>query len=138
MQNLKLPTNLKKLQILTSMIASLNRFIFKYSDKWHPFFKALKKFKVFICDEECDKVLTDLKYYLSNPPLISILESHQQLFLYLSSSRKAISAALIREDDGVQKPVYYVSKSLVDTELNYLSIEKLVVSLVITSRRLRH
>lgn len=49
--------------------------------------------------------------------------------MYLSSSAKIISAALIREDKGVQKPVYYVSKSLVGAELNYLPIKKMYLPL---------
>lgn len=38
----------------------------------------------------------------------------------------------------VQKPVYYVSKSLVGPELKYLPLEKLVFALIIATRKLRH
>jgi hypothetical protein len=34
------------------------------------------------------------------------------LYLYLAVTPTAISAALIREDEGIQKPVYFVSKAL--------------------------
>ena len=85
LQNLKPPTSLKELQVLTVLIASLNRFISKCSDRCQPFFKALKKSKVFVWDEECDKALVDLKKYLNNPPLISIPNPYEQLFVYLSS-----------------------------------------------------
>lgn len=54
--------------------------------------------------------------------------------MYLSASSKLISAALIREEDMVQKPVYYVNKSLVGAELNYLPLEKLMFTLVIAFR----
>lgn len=82
--------------------------------------------------------MADLKAYLSSPPLISILEPHKQLFVYFSSSTKSVSATLIRENEGVQKPIYYVSKCLVGDELNYLPIEKLVLTLITASRRLHH
>jgi len=45
---------------------------------------------------------------------------------------------LIKENERVQKPVYYVNKSLVGTELNYLPIKKLVFALITASRRLCH
>jgi hypothetical protein len=138
LQVIQSPTNLKELQTLTGMIAALNRFISKCSDRCHPFFNAIKKSKGFHWDEECDQALAELKVYLSCPPLISIPEPHEQLYLYLSSSNKAVSAALIREDGGIQKPIYYISKSLNVAELNYLPLEKLVLALVTASRKLRH
>lgn len=123
LQNLKPPINLKELQTLTCMIASLNRFISKCSNRCQPFLKALKKSRVFILDEECDRALADLKSYLSNPPLISIPKPNEQLFVYMSSSKKAVSAALIKEDEKVQKPIYYINRILVGTKVNYLPLE---------------
>lgn len=128
--NLRAPTNVKELQKLIVMKASLNRFISKCSDRCQPFFKALKKSKTFLCDEDCDKALEDLKAYLSSPPLISIPQPNEQLYLYLSSSSKAINAALVSKENGVQKSVYYASKSLIPIEKNYIPIEKLALALV--------
>ena len=64
--------NLKEMQKLAGMIASLNRFISKCSDRCRPLFKALKKTKTFEWTVEYDKALSDLKVYLGTPPLISI------------------------------------------------------------------
>ena len=47
-QNVQRPTNLKELQKLTGMVAALNRFISKCSDRCMPLFKALKRSKEFI------------------------------------------------------------------------------------------
>jgi hypothetical protein len=44
---------------------------------------------------------------------------------------------LIREEDGVQKPVYFVSKALHGAEERYPQIEKLAFALVVASRKLR-
>lgn len=76
-------------------------------------FKALKSTKEFLWTDECEKDLTELKEYLSNPPLISILEPYEQLYVYLASFDQAISATLIRKYENVQKPIYYISKCLV-------------------------
>lgn len=57
LQDLQRPTNLKEMQKLTGMIAALNRFISKCSDRCQPFFKALKKSKQLLWDKECDKAL---------------------------------------------------------------------------------
>ena len=47
LQDVQMLTNIKELQKLTGMIATLNRFISKCSDIYYPFFNALKKSKGF-------------------------------------------------------------------------------------------
>ena len=55
--------------------------------------------------------------------------------MYLSVSKHAMSAMLLR-DQGVQQLVYYISKTLVDAEMRYLPLEKLVLALVHATRKL--
>ena len=57
--------------------------------------------------------------------------------MYLTVTEHAVSAVLLR-DPGVQMPVYYVSKTLVDAETRYLPLEKLVLALVHATRKLPH
>ena len=44
------------------------------------------------------------------------------LFSYLAVASHAMSLVLIRVDDGIQRPVYYVSKSLNEAEVRYLPL----------------
>ena len=53
-----------------------------------------------------------LKEYLSQPPIMSRLEKEEVLFAYIAVASHAISLVLVRVENGVQMPVYYVSKSL--------------------------
>ena len=55
--------------------------------------------------------------------------------MYLLVSDHAVSTVLLR-DQGVQHPVYYISKTLVDVETRYLPLEKLVLTLVHATRKL--
>ncbi|XP_071738298.1 uncharacterized protein [Rutidosis leptorrhynchoides] len=57
--------------------------------------------------------------------------------LYLAASKEVISSVLIADRGQVQMPVYFVSKALTGSELNYPAIEKLVYALVHTARCLR-
>ncbi|KAL0431117.1 UNVERIFIED_CONTAM: Retrovirus-related Pol polyprotein from transposon.6 [Sesamum radiatum] len=59
------------------------------------------------------------------------------LYLYLSSTPQAVSSVLIREKEGRQLPIYYVSKVLNGAEERYTIIEKMALALVVTTRRLR-
>ena len=48
-----------------------------------------------------------------------------------------MSGVLIREDNGEHKPIYYVSRSLVDAETRYPVMEKLTLAVVTAARKLR-
>ncbi|XP_071738995.1 uncharacterized protein [Rutidosis leptorrhynchoides] len=57
--------------------------------------------------------------------------------LYLATLKEAISSVLITDRGQVQMPVYFVSKAVSGSKVNYMPIEKLVYALVHTARRLR-
>ena len=50
----------------------------------------------------------------------------------------AVSLVLIRVDSGVQRPVYYVSKSLYEAEVRYLPLEKAILVVVLGTCKLPH
>ena len=60
------------------------------------------------------------------------------LFAYIAVALYAISFVLIRVDSGIQWPVYYVSKSLNETEVRYLQLEKAILAVVHATRKLPH
>jgi hypothetical protein len=78
-----------------------------------------------------------LKEYLMNLPHLSRPTEREILYLYLAVSPSVVSSMLVREDLGVQKPVYFTSKALHGAEERYPWIEKLAFPLVILARRLR-
>ena len=60
------------------------------------------------------------------------------LFAYIAVASHAVSLMLIRVDGGVQRPVYYVSKSLHEAEVHYLPLEKDILVMVHATRKLPH
>ena len=56
--------------------------------------------------------------------------------MYLAMSEAAISAALVREEEGKELPVFYVSKALIDPETRYPDTEKIALALVVAARKL--
>ncbi|KAL0444281.1 UNVERIFIED_CONTAM: hypothetical protein Slati_2150800 [Sesamum latifolium] len=79
----------------------------------------------------------ELKNYLAGLPLLVKPSPGDTLYLYLSATPQAVSSVLIREEEGKQLSIYYVSKVLNGAEGRYTPIEKLALALVITARRLR-
>ena len=76
--------------------------------------------------------------YLSRPPIMSRLEADKVLFAYIAMASHAVSLVLIRVDYGVQRPIYYVSKSLHEAEVRYLPLKKAILAVVHTTRKLPH
>ncbi|XP_075645376.1 uncharacterized protein LOC142616399 [Castanea sativa] len=75
--------------------------------------------------------------YISALPLLNPSMPREELFLYLAISSAAVSAALIREEDKVQKPVYFISRALRGAEERYPQMEKLAFVLVTAARKLK-
>ena len=136
--SLQPPRNPKEVQKLTGMTAALNRFISRSADRCRPFFLLLHKWKGFEWTEECAVAFQQLKEYLSRPPIMSSPEVDEVLFAYLAVASYAISFVLIWVDSGIQRPVYYVSKSLHEAEVRYLSLEKAILAVVHATRKLPH
>jgi len=126
---------IKEVQKLTGRITALNRFISKATDKCLPIFKTIKQ--AFSWIDECEAAFQELKHYLSNPPLLSPSKEGENLYLYLAVSAMAVSAALIREKDKKQLPVYYVNQAFQGIEAKYPRIEKIAFVLIIASHKLR-
>ncbi|GAA0152327.1 hypothetical protein LIER_10838 [Lithospermum erythrorhizon] len=91
----------------------------------------------FTWDEESNKAFAELKEYLGSPQLLSRLESGETLQLYLVILDVAVSSVLIREEEGIQKPIYYVNHVLRGVEERYHVIDKDDFSLVIFARKLK-
>ena len=111
------PRTVKEVQSLNGKIAALNRFISKATDKCLPFFRILRK--SFEWTNKCQKAFEDLKKYLSSPPLLSPSRPGEELYLYIAISQAAVSAALVREDEGSQRPVYFISRAFRKAEERY-------------------
>ena len=115
--NLQPPRNPKEVQKLTGMTAALNRFISRSANRCRPFFLLMNKWKGFEWTEECALAFQRLKEYLSQPPIMSSLEMDEVLFAYIVVTPHAVSLMLIQVNSSIQKPVYYVSKSLHETKV---------------------
>ena len=136
--NLQPPRNPKEVQKLTRMMTALNRFISRSTDRCRPFLLSLYKWKEFEWTDECVLAFKQLKQYLSHPPIMSSLVVDEVLFAYMAVAFYAISFVLIWVGSGIQRPVYYVSKSLNEAKVRYLPLEKAILAVVHATRKLPH
>ncbi|GKC33139.1 reverse transcriptase domain-containing protein, partial [Tanacetum coccineum] len=124
------PKCLKDVQKLNGKLASLNRFLAKSAEKSLPFFKTLKK-----CTKKSDFHWTKeaeaaLKQLIAEIPTLTAPEEKEELIVYLAAAKEAVSAVLMTERGAKQMLIYFVSCVLGGPEVNYTSMEKLVLALV--------
>ena len=100
---LRPPRTVKEVQSLNGKVMALNKFDSKATDKCLPFLRTLRK--SFEWTDECQKAFEDLKKYLLSPPLLSPSKLREELYLYIAVSQAAFSVALVREEEGTQRPV---------------------------------
>ena len=80
--------------------------------------------------------IEELKQYLSHPSILSWPEKEEVLYASIAVTDHVLSLVLVRTENGVQKPIYYVSKSLQEAETRYLNLEKVVLTIIHATRKL--
>ncbi|GKE13246.1 reverse transcriptase domain-containing protein, partial [Tanacetum coccineum] len=69
--------------------------------------------------------------------MLTAPKEQEELIIYLAASKEVVSVVLMTEREARQMPVYFVSRALRGLEVNYTSMEKLVLALVHASKSLK-
>ena len=78
-----------------------------------------------------------MKKYFSSPPLLSPSRPGEELYLYIAVSQAGVSAALVREEEGSQRPIYFISRAFQEAEKRYPRMEELAFALMTAARKLK-
>jgi hypothetical protein len=93
--------------------------------------------------EEAKEAFESLKAYLTSSSILTPPKKHEDIMLYIAATSMVVSVAIVVErEEGrmykVQWPVYYISEVLLDSKIRYPHMQKLLYTLLITSRKLCH
>ncbi|XP_020235069.1 uncharacterized protein LOC109814938 [Cajanus cajan] len=134
---MKSPSTLKEVQKLAGRLTSLSRFLPCLADIARPIFLLLKKTEQFEWTQECEESFRLFKERLSTPPILSKPFANLDMIVYLAVSGSSISAVLIQENQDIQQPVYFISRTLQDAERHYQLLEKVALGLIYAAQQLR-
>ena len=67
-------------------MAALSHFISRLGEKGLPFFKLLKANECFKWVEEANKAVTELKWFLTLPPIMTAPQSCETLLIYVATT----------------------------------------------------
>ena len=65
-------------------------------------------------------------------------EEKEVLFAYIVVAFYVVSLVLVKVENEVQRPVYYVSKPLHEAEVRYLPLEKAILAMAHAMQKLPH
>ena len=97
----------------------------------------MKSFKKFQWNDDCQAAFEEIQKFLTSPLLLSRPILDETLYLYLSIEYESITSVLVHEKGSHQHPVYYISKILRVAEIQYPNLDKLAMTVVHTSKKLR-
>nr|GEW05065.1 reverse transcriptase domain-containing protein [Tanacetum cinerariifolium] len=86
---------------------------------------------------KAEEAFKQMKQLIAELPMLTAPIEKEELIVYLAASKETVSAVLMTKKEAKQMPIYFVSRALRGLELNYTSMEKLVMALVHASKRLK-
>nr|GEX20710.1 reverse transcriptase domain-containing protein [Tanacetum cinerariifolium] len=131
---------LNDVQKLNGKLASLNMFLAKSAEKSLPFFKTLKKCvkkSDFHWTAEAEEAFKQMKQLIAKLPMLAMPMEKKELIFYLAAAKETVSVVLMTKKETKKMPIYFVSRALRGPQINYTSMEKLVLALVHASKRLK-
>jgi hypothetical protein len=93
---------------------------------------------------EAQEALDSLENMLKSPPILMAPTPEEPMLLYIAATTQVASAVLVVEREEperslkVQRPVYFMSEVLYDSKTRFLRMQKLVDTVFMTNRKLRH
>ncbi|GJT60432.1 reverse transcriptase domain-containing protein [Tanacetum coccineum] len=106
---------IREVQSLNGKLAALVRFLARSAEKSLPFFKTLKgciEKRDFWWSQEAEGAFQKLKQHLQSLSALIVPIPGETLTLYLAASHETVSSVLVAEREGIQRPIYFVSKAL--------------------------
>nr|GEU56421.1 reverse transcriptase domain-containing protein [Tanacetum cinerariifolium] len=86
---------------------------------------------------EAEEAFKQMKQLIAELPMLTAPMEKEELIVYLAAIKETVSAVLMTKREAKQMPIYFVSRVLRGPELNYTSMEKLVLALVHASKHLK-
>ena len=114
---------------------TLSIFVPKLAEKTKLIIQLLRKTEKFNWTMSVNNFF-HLKAFLEAPPVIRKSNTGQPIIVYITILEEAVNVALVQEVKKEEQPIYSISRVLHDAEVRYQIIEKVALTLVITSRRM--
>jgi transposase InsO family protein/predicted aspartyl protease len=132
------PVNAKQVRSFLGLAGYYRRFVQHFSHKAAPLYKLTEKGAKFRWTQECQEAFETLKEALITTPILSYPRAEGQYILDTDASNKALGAVLQQIQDGKEKVIAYMSKSLSRAEQRYCVTRKEMLAVVTALKKFKH
>ena len=113
------PTSKKQVQSFIGMINYLSKFSARLSELAEPIRELCKDKVPFNWGPEHQAAFKQMKHEIVRAPIVAYYNPKKETVLQTDASIKGLGACLLQD----QKPVYFASKALTETQCGYVAIE---------------
>jgi hypothetical protein len=135
---IRIPSSQKEVHSFLGHVGYYRRFIPNFTSLATPLFKLLSKEAEFKWDDECQISFEILKQKLSTTPILRGPNWSLPFHICTDASDTALGAVLGQRENQMPYVIYFVSKNLSPTEVNYTVIEKELLAIVHAINKFRH
>ena len=146
-QSIAVPTSVREVRGFIGMCSYYRRFIPNFSEIAEPIISLTRKYAKFKWSEKCQNAFEFLKSSLTVLPHLAYPDVNKQYTLYTDASDTCVGACLTQPIDGEdevipgirnEKPIYYLSHRLSDTQCRWSTIEKEAFAIHFALQKLDH
>ena len=134
--NYPVPKSIKDVRAFLGLSGYYRKFIKNYAQIANPLHELTKKDVPFIWDENKQNAFEMLKQALVSYPVLAYPQYDKHFRLYTDASAFSVGAVLAQVQDGVERVISYVGRSLNKCERKYGITEKELLALIFAVKRL--
>jgi hypothetical protein len=133
------PQSVKGVRSFMGMVNFYRTFIQNFSKIAVPITRLTRKNVPFVWNEDCQKSFEMLKEIISKDIIMLHPSMIEPFLLFTDASDAAIGSVLVQKDNkGVNRPLEFYSRKLLDAELNYSVYDKELLAIVESFKNWRH
>ena len=123
--SLSRPNNVKELRSFLGMVNQMSKFTSHLASLTKPLRDLLCKESKWTWGPNQEKSFLDIKHCLVSSPVLALYDPNRELKINADASSFGIGGVLLqKQNEGVWKPVSYMSRALSEAESRYSQIEK--------------
>jgi hypothetical protein len=134
-QDWPVPKSAKEVKSFIGLCTYYRKFVYKFAEIAGPLHRLSEKNVKFEWTMECQAAFDTLKEKLTSTPILSYPLPDTPFIVDTDASNTALGAVLSQVQDGKERPIAYLSKSLTQSERNYCVTRRELLAVVFALRK---
>lgn len=126
----RVPTNISELKSFLGMVNYYRHFVKNASSILCPLHQLLQKQVKWVWTKEHEEAVANIKRQLASDNILTHFNPAAELILTVDASPYGLGAVLSQIENGTEKPISYMSRSLNSAEKKYSQIQKEATAII--------